>query len=135
MRVQRALWVRPCPIESKRNRRPVSVGWQIQEPVSAWIFWHPEEELVNVLKSSCSDFTPFLTFPQEWPGWRSRLRPLEVMEWGRSALDTSVQLSHVATHSPAPAMASGAMKESQTLPNSVAAKVAWKKKSGMESLF
>ena len=49
-------------------------------------------------------------------------------------------LSSVITlNSPAPAMASGAMKESQTLPNSVAAKVAWKKKkgkkSGMESLF
>lgn len=110
----------------KEEPRTESVGWQTQGPISAWLFWHPVEGLVNVLKSSCLDFTPFLTFPQDWPGWGSHSGALEVMEWGRSGPDISVQLSNVATHSPAPAMASGAMKESQTLPNAVAAKVAWK---------
>ena len=137
MRVQRALWVRPCPIESKRNRRTVSVGWQIQEPISARIFWHLEQELVNVLKSSCSDFTPFLTFPQEWPGWGSRSGPLEVMEWGRSALDTSVQLSHwTVQHQPWPL---GQWRNHK--PCQIQWLQKWHgkkkkgKKSGMESLF
>lgn len=33
----------------KEEPRTEPVGWQTQGPISAWLFWHPEEELVNVL--------------------------------------------------------------------------------------